>query len=89
MVSDMPELSFEEALAKLEETVRRLEAGNLPLDEAVALFEEGTRLARLCNERLDAAELKVSQLMQTPGGEYVEHELYADTDPGDEQESDQ
>lgn len=76
----MPEeMSFEQALAKLEETVRRLEAGNLPLDEAVALFEEGTRLARLCNERLDGAELKVSQLVQTPDGQYVEQAVSLDS----------
>jgi len=72
------QMRFEEALARLEEAVRRLEAGNLPLDEAVAVFEEGTRLARVCNERLDAAELKVSQLVQTPGGELVEQDLAVD-----------
>lgn len=67
------QMSFEQALAKLEETVHRLEEGNVPLDQAVALFEEGTRLARLCNEQLDAAELKVKQLVQAPGGDYSEH----------------
>ena len=74
-------MSFEEALAKLEETVRRLEGGNLPLNEAVALFEEGTRLARLCNEQLEAAELKVKQLVQSPGGEYAEQDLTLDSEP--------
>ncbi len=68
-------LSFEEAMTRLEETVRRLEAGNLALEEAIGLFEEGTRLARLCNDQLDAAELKVSQLVQTPSGSYVEAEF--------------
>jgi exodeoxyribonuclease VII small subunit len=71
------QLSFEQALARLEETVAKLEAGNLPLEEAVSFFEEGTRLARLCNERLDAAELKVSQLTQAPDGQYVETPLAA------------
>lgn len=69
-------MSFEEAMAKLEDTVRRLEAGGLPLDEAVTLFEEGTRLARLCNERLDAAELKISQLTQSADGSLVESDLF-------------
>ena len=73
------QMSFEEALSRLEEVVHKLEAGNLPLDEAVALFEEGTRLARLCNERLDAAELKITQLVQTPNGRTVEHELKLDS----------
>jgi exodeoxyribonuclease VII small subunit len=75
------QLTFEQALAKLEETVARLEAGNLPLDEAVALFEEGTRLARLCNERLDSAELKVSQLTQGPDGQPIEIVLDVDSEP--------
>jgi exodeoxyribonuclease VII small subunit len=56
------QLSFEEALARLEEIVRKLEAGNLPLDESIALYDEGMRLARLCSEKLDAAELRVSML---------------------------
>jgi exodeoxyribonuclease VII small subunit len=68
-------MSFEEAMAKLEDTVRRLEVGGLPLDEAVTLFEEGTRLARLCNERLDAADLKISQLTRAADGELVEGDL--------------
>jgi len=79
------QLSFEDALAKLEETVRRLEAGSLPLDEAVTLFEEGTRLARQCNERLEAAELKVSQLTRTANGQLTEHDMPVDAaDAGSE-----
>jgi exodeoxyribonuclease VII small subunit len=62
------ELSFEAALARLEAIVARLEAGNLPLDEAVALYEEGMRLVTLCGQRLDAAELRVNQLAATPSG---------------------
>jgi len=69
------ELSFEEAMKRLEETVRRLEAGNLTLEQAIGLFEEGTRLAQLCNEQLDAAELRVSRLVQTPSGSWVEAEF--------------
>lgn len=55
-------LSFEEALSRLEKIVQTLEAGGLTLEEAIALFEEGMGLARICSERLDAAELKISQL---------------------------
>ena len=71
-------LSFEDALAKLEETARRLEAGNLPLNESVTLFEQGTKLAQLCNQYLDAAELKVSMLVQTAAGDYIEREMAVD-----------
>ena len=56
------ELSFEEALTGLERIVQTLEAGGLTLEEAISLFEEGMRLAKICNQRLDAAELRISQL---------------------------
>ena len=62
----MPEeMSFEETLAKLEEVVDRLEQGaTLTLDESLQAFEEGIRLARLCREKLDRAELRVQQLIE-------------------------
>ena len=56
------DLSFEEALAELEASVRRLEEGNLPLSEAITLYERGMHLARQCNDLLDAAQLQVEQL---------------------------
>ena len=59
---DDKELSFEEAFTRLEKTVQALEAGGLTLEESLALFEEGMRLAKVCNERLDTAELRVSRL---------------------------
>jgi exodeoxyribonuclease VII small subunit len=55
-------MSFEEAFAKLEATVRQLEAGDLSIEEAVCLYEQGTELARLCQQRLDSVELRVSRL---------------------------
>ena len=64
------DLSFVEAFARLEQTVQSLEAGGLTLEEATRLFEEGMRLARMCNERLSAAELKVTRL-QTAFGEQM------------------
>lgn len=63
-------LQFEEALAELEQIVERLEAGELTLEESLALFERGQELARLCNQRLEAATLRVEQL--TEDGEIVE-----------------
>jgi exodeoxyribonuclease VII small subunit len=56
------EIAFEAAFAQLEEIVGKLEAGDLPLDEALALFEQGQKLAALCSAKLDEAELKVQQL---------------------------
>ncbi len=55
-------LTFEEAFAQLEEILRRLEEGGLNLEESVALFERGMALAKYCEEELDKAELRVSQL---------------------------
>ena len=56
------EMTFETAIARLEEIVRALEGGNAPLDESLSLFEEGVALVKLCNSRLDAAEQKVKLL---------------------------
>jgi exodeoxyribonuclease VII small subunit len=63
-----PQLTFEELYHELEETVRRLEAGELTLDESLALFERGAILAEQCNVLLDSAELRVRQLTARPDG---------------------
>jgi exodeoxyribonuclease VII small subunit len=63
------ELPFEEALGKLESIVEAMESEDLPLETLLARFEEGTRLARLCQTRLAEAELKIQQLEKQPGGE--------------------
>ncbi len=60
--------TFEEALSRLEALVGRLEGGDLPLEEALAAFEEGVRLTRQCAERLEDAERRVMLLMRTPEG---------------------
>ena len=61
-------LGFESSLAELEARVKRLEQGDLSLEEALALFEEGVGLARTCHEQLEAAEQRVSQLVRGPQG---------------------
>ena len=70
METDVAELSFELALQELEETVSRLERGELTLEESLALFERGQQLAARCNAELESAALKVEQL--TEDGEIVE-----------------
>ncbi len=55
-------MAFEEAFAQLEEIVGQLEAGDLALDDALALFEQGQRLAAFCSAKLDQAELSVQKL---------------------------
>lgn len=59
---------FEEALGELERRVKRLEAGELSLEDSLRLFEEGVELARTCHEQLEAAEQRVSQLVRGPKG---------------------
>ncbi len=65
-------LSFEQSLGRLEEIVRHLEKGDLPLDESLALFEEGTGLIASCGKMLDQAEQKVVKLKKGPDREPVE-----------------
>lgn len=60
---------FEEALQKLESIVETMETGDLPLETLIARYEEGTRLARVCREKLAEAELKIQQLEKNPAGE--------------------
>ena len=62
-------LPFEEALKKLETIVTTMEAEDLPLETLLAKYEEGTRLAKLCQEKLAEAELKIQRLEKTAEGE--------------------
>jgi exodeoxyribonuclease VII small subunit len=63
MTSESPQPSFEEALKALEEIVRKLESGEAPLDESIALYEQGHKLRALCQARLDAAQAKIEQIV--------------------------
>jgi len=62
---------FEQSLARLEEVVRKLESANLPLDQAMKLFEEGMQLSRDCQKQLEQAEARVEILLKKAGGEMV------------------
>ncbi len=61
--------SFEKQLKRLEEIVRLLEEGQLPLEESLKSFEEGIKLARSCNDRLGEAERRVDILLQDSLGQ--------------------
>lgn len=65
-------VTFEESMTRLDEIVKALEAGDVPLEESMKLFEEGTKLAAKCAALLDTAELKVSKLMAGADGTPVE-----------------
>ena len=57
------DLTFEAAYAELEDIITRLDSGELPLEESVALFERGRKLSQYCQSLLDNAELRVNQLL--------------------------
>ncbi len=65
-------LNFDQALARLDEIVRHLEKGDLPLNRSLELFEEGTGLLKRCNGMLDEAEQKVVKLRKGPDRAPVE-----------------
>lgn len=62
-------LPFDRALAELQSVVTRLEAGNLPLEESIALYEQGVRLHERCARLLGQAELRVQRLVESAGGQ--------------------
>lgn len=71
---DDQKLSFEEAFARLEAVVAKLESGEAGLEEALELFEEGVTLSRYCRHKLDEAEGRIRVLVEGPDGEAREAE---------------
>jgi exodeoxyribonuclease VII small subunit len=64
--------SFEEAIARLEKIVQRLEEGNVPLEESIKLYEEGMRLGKKCRTILEEADMRIHQLsarLEEEGGD--------------------
>jgi exodeoxyribonuclease VII small subunit len=72
MNMDMKMKDFESSLKQLEEIVTKLEAGDLTLDQALELFEEGVKISRFCNARLEETERKVEILIKGAEGTLVE-----------------
>ena len=63
--------TFEESMTELEKIVTKLEAGDVTLDDSIELFEEGIKLAKNCQKKLDDAEKKIKLLTTNPDGEIV------------------
>ncbi|AKP47745.1 MULTISPECIES: exodeoxyribonuclease VII small subunit [Bacillus] len=61
------ELSFEQAMEQLEDIVRKLEEGNVPLEEAISIYKKGMELSKLCHDKLQDAEEQVAKLMTEEG----------------------
>ena len=68
-------MTFEQAITRLDEIVKTLEKGDAPLDAALTLFEEGTSLIKNCGAMLDQAEQKVVRLQKGADGAPIEHEF--------------
>jgi exodeoxyribonuclease VII small subunit len=66
--ADIASLSFEQALAELEGIVQKLESGQAPLEESIAMYERGARLKAHCESRLEAARLRVEKIIPNPQG---------------------
>lgn len=74
---DIATMSFEDALRALEDVVRSLESGDVPLDDSITLYERGEALRRHCQARLDAAQARIEKIVAGPDG------LPASTQPFD------
>ena len=75
---DKTPMSFEASMARLEQIVRIMERGDVPLDESLKLFQEGTELVRNCEKLLDEAQLQVTKIMTSPDGSPVEERFDAE-----------
>ena len=70
-------LTFEESMLRLEQIVRAMERGDVPLEESLKLFQEGTELVKNCGKLLDEAQLQVNKIMVSADGSPVE-EVFTD-----------
>jgi exodeoxyribonuclease VII small subunit len=66
-MEDEKKLSFEEAMNQLEEIVERLEEGDVPLEEAIAIYKEGMELSKLCHDKLKNVEEQLAQIITEDG----------------------
>ena len=67
--------TFEESMVRLEQIVRAMERGDVPLEESLKLFQEGTQLVQSCGKLLDNAQLHVNKIMTAADGSPVEEEF--------------
>ncbi|WP_010274037.1 exodeoxyribonuclease VII small subunit [Paenibacillus senegalensis] len=82
MTAEKTELSFEQAMDKLEQIVSRLETGDVPLEKAIELFQEGMELSQLCGHKLDQIEGKIELLLEE-NGTFSKKPFLAETDEGE------
>jgi len=78
--ADIASLTFEDALRALEDVVRKLESGEVPLDDSISLYERGEELRRHCQARLDAASARIEKIVNGPGGQGMATQPFDDPD---------
>ena len=72
-------INFEASMKRLDEISAMLEKESVSLEEALTLYEEGVKLVRVCNERLEEAQRKIKLLQISEDGEMIEEDFFADT----------
>lgn len=75
--------SFEQAMDQLEQIVSQLESGDVPLEKAIELFQEGMKLSQLCSQKLEQVERKIEILLEEEGGLVKKPFQPSDSDKGD------
>jgi exodeoxyribonuclease VII small subunit len=66
-MSEEKQMTFEDAMEKLEEIVERLEEGDVPLEKAISYFQEGMKLSKLCHDKLQTVEKQMDQILREDG----------------------
>ena len=79
----MAQKTFEQSMKQLEQIVKELEDGDLPLEKALKKFEEGMKLTKLCSEMLDETEKKVSVLLKNSEGRLAERPFMSENEEND------
>ena len=74
----MKKLKFEDALKQLEKIVNELEAGDMTLEDAVKKYEEGIKISKFCNKKLDETEKKIMILSKDANGNIVDKSFYSE-----------
>ena len=80
-------LTFEQAIQRLEKIVADMEGANLPLEDVLKRYEEGTRLVRFCNQKLEEAEKKIEVLAKKTDGTVVLEPFETEKDEGESEQS--
>jgi len=74
--AEIAQMTFEDALRALEDVVRKLESGEVPLDDSISLYERGEQLRKHCQARLDAAQARIEKIVAGPDGKAVATEPF-------------